>query len=141
VLDHAVVADRIEIADLLTRYTRAIDTRAWDRLDEVFLPEAHIDYTASGGIAGAFPEVKAWLARTLPIFAATQHLLGQSEVTVAGDAATVVAYFTNPMVPAHDTAQLWEFGGYYHHRLVRTPAGWRSAELVEELSWRRGLPA
>jgi hypothetical protein len=35
---------------------------------------------------------------------------------------------------------LWEFGGYYHHRLVRTPDGWRSRELVEELVWKRGVP-
>jgi hypothetical protein len=142
VLDLAQISDRIEIGDLLTRYTRAIDSGDWDRLDDVFLPEARVDYTATGGIAGPFPEVKAWLARMLPIFARRQHVIAQSEVMVDGDTATLLAYFVNPMVivPERGPESLWEFGGYYHHTLVRTPDGWRSRELVEELVWKRGVP-
>lgn len=141
-LELSQVSDRIEISDLLTRYTRAIDTGDWDRLDDVFTPQARIDYTATGGIEGAFPEVKVWLAEMLPIFARRQHVIAQSEVTLHGDAATVVAYFVNPMVLTQKDGSelLWEFGGFYHHSLVRTSAGWRSRELVEELVWKRGAP-
>jgi len=142
VLDLAQVSDRIEIADLLTRYTRAIDTGDWDRLDDVFLPDAHIDYSATGGLVGRYPEVKAWLAQMLPLFPRRQHVLGQSEGTLAGDTAGVVAYFVNPMVfrDGDGTEAIWEFGGYYHHALVRSGNGWRSRELVEELVWKRGVP-
>jgi hypothetical protein len=143
VLDLAVLSDRIEIGDLLTRYTRAIDTGDWDRLDTVFLPDARIDYSATGGLVGTYPEVKAWLAKMLPLFPQRQHVLGQVDATVVGDTATVVAYFVNPMVvPGADGGAdaLWEFGGLYHHKLVRTPTGWRSRELVEELIWKRGMP-
>ena len=140
-LDLQTISDRIEIADLLTRYTRAIDTGQWDRLDEVFTPDAQIDYAATGGTVGSFPEVKKWLAEMLPMFPRRQHVLGQSEVELHGDEADVTAYFLNPMVlPQQDGGELlWEFGGFYHHRLVRTPDGWRSRELVEELCWKRGL--
>jgi hypothetical protein len=140
--DLAVLSDRIEIADLLTRYTRAIDTREWDRLDTVFTPDAHIDYSATGGLVGSYPEVKTWLAEVLPMFGKTQHVIGQSEVTLDGDTATLVAYFLNPMVLEQKGGPdlLWEFGGYYHHDLVRTPDGWRSRRLVEELAWKRGTP-
>jgi len=136
------VSDRIEIADLLTRYTLAIDRGEWGQLDGVFTADAHIDYTATGGIAGSFPEVKDWLARTLPMFPRRQHVLGQSQVRVAEDTATVTAYFLNPLVLAQEdgTEQVWELGGYYHHRLLRTADGWRSRELVEELVWQRGMP-
>ena len=34
---------------------------------------------------------------------------------------------------------LVEFGGIYHHDLVRTPDGWRSRRLLEELVWKRGM--
>jgi len=141
-LELSQVSDRIEIGDLLTRYTRAIDTGDWDRLDDVFVPQARIDYTATGGIEGAFPEVKAWLAQVLPMFTRRQHVIAQSEVTLQGDTATLVAYFVNPMVLAQSEGPelLWEFGGLYHHALVRTAAGWRSRELVEELVWKRGAP-
>ncbi len=139
--DLQTLADRLAIDDLLTRYTRAIDTGAWDRLDAVFTPDARIDYTATGGIAGRFPEVKAWLAENLPLFPRRQHVLGQKEVELDGDAAAVTAYFLNPMVlPREDGGELLcEFGGLYRHRLVRTAQGWRSSELVEELCWKRGL--
>lgn len=144
-LDLQTLSDRLEIDDVLTRYTRAIDTGEWDRLDQVFTPDARIDYTATGGIEGGYPEVKAWLARSLPMFPRRQHVLGQLDVElgVDGDAdeAKVTAYFLNPMIFAQQdgTELLWEFGGFYHHRLVRTHDGWRSRELVEELCWKRGL--
>jgi len=141
VLDLQQISDRVEIDDLLTRYTRAIDTGEWDRLDSVFTSDAFIDYTSTGGIAGEYPTVKAWLAEMLPMFPRRHHLIAQREVSVDGDVAAVTAYFFNPMVlPQEDgTERLWEFGGYYRHKLVRTPQGWRSRELVEELVWKRGM--
>jgi hypothetical protein len=61
-VDARTLSDRLEIDDLLTTYTMAIDEGDWDALDRVFTPDAHLDYSASGGTVGAFPEVKAWLA-------------------------------------------------------------------------------
>ena len=138
-LDAQQLSDRIEIADLVTAYTRAIDTGDWDGLDEVFLPDARIDYTSAGGRAGDFPTIKAWLAEVLPKYTRRQHVIGQLSVVLAGDAATVTAYFGNPMVLAGEDGaeRLTDCGGYYHHRMVRTPAGWRSKELVEETVWTR----
>jgi hypothetical protein len=142
-VDLQQISDRLEIEDVLIRYTRAIDTGDWDRLDTVFTPDAAIDYTQTGGIAESYPVVKAWLAENLPIFPRRQHTLGQAEIRMepAADEAEVAAYFTNPMVlPQSDgTELLWEFGGVYHHRMVRTRDGWRSRELLEELVWKRGM--
>ena len=141
-MDLRTLADRLQIDDLLTSYTRAIDTGDWDRLDAVFTPDATIDYTSTGGIAGSYPEVKAWLAENLPMFPRRQHVLGQKEVRLdeQGGTAQVTAYFLNPMVlPQADGSELlWEFGGLYHHELVRVGDGWLSARLVEELCWQRG---
>jgi len=143
-MDLRTLADRLQIDDLLTSYTRAIDTGDWDRLDAVFTPDAEIDYTSTGGIAGRYPEVKSWLAENLPMFPRRQHVLGQKEVSVDPEpagTARVTAYFLNPMVlPQPDGSELlWEFGGLYHHDLVRAEDGWRSTRLVEELCWKRGL--
>jgi hypothetical protein len=58
--------------------------------------------------------VKAWLAEVLPKFVRRQHLIGQSEVVLDGDAATVRAYFANPMVTVHDGVErLFACGGRY----------------------------
>lgn len=138
-LDVQQLSDRIEIADLVTAYTRAIDSGTWNGLDLVFLPDAHIDYTSAGGMAGDFPTIKAWLAEVLPRYVRRQHVIGQLSVALDGDAAAVTAYFSNPMVLLCDdgSEQLTDCGGYYHHRLVRTELGWRSRELVEETVWTR----
>ena len=148
-MDLQEISDRLEIADVVTRYTRGIDTGEFDRLDTVFTPDADIDYTASGGIHASYAEVKPWLAEMLPaFFPRRMHLIGQVEVVFGGSggddvpqSATVVAYFDNPM-PMHDGAggeKIVEIGGTYHHEMVRTPQGWRSARLREDVVWKRGL--
>ncbi len=146
-MDLQRISDRLEIEDVLIRYTRAIDTGDWDALDTVYTADAAIDYTQTGGIADAYPMVKAWLAENLPMFPRRMHMLGQVEVRMepgaqqAGGGAEVAAYFSNPMIFTQQDGSelLWEFGGIYHHRMVRTPDGWRSRELLEELIWKRGL--
>jgi len=141
-MDPQQISDRLEIEHLLIRYTRGIDTGEWDLLDTVFTPDADIDYTESGGIAAPYPTVKTWLAEVLPVFFPKRmHSLHQADITVDGDEATCTAYFHNPM-PMSDGQggeKLVEFGGLYHHELVRTAAGWRSRQLREEIVWRRGL--
>jgi 3-phenylpropionate/cinnamic acid dioxygenase small subunit len=134
------LSDRLDIDDLLTRYAVAIDSKNFDLLDEVFTPDARIDYTSSGGIAGQFPEVKAWLASVLPHFPAYQHLVCNRYVTLDGDRATSVASFYNPM--QNPSGTLFFVGGEYRDQLVRTPNGWRIAERIEVSVWTDGdVPA
>jgi hypothetical protein len=141
-VDLQEISDRLEIEGVLVRYTRGIDTGEWDLLDTVFTPDAEIDYTESGGIADTYPAVKAWLAEVLPaFFPKRMHSLAQLDVRLDGDGATCTAYFHNPM-PMDDGqggVKIVEFGGLYHHTLVRTPDGWRSRRLHEEIVWKRGL--
>jgi 3-phenylpropionate/cinnamic acid dioxygenase small subunit len=132
--------DRHEIDELLTRYATAIDTKNFDLLDDVFMPDAHVDYTSAGGIAGDFPTVKAWLSEVLPYFPQYQHIVGNRNVTLDGDAATSVAAFFNPMV--QQNGDTFFCGGEYHDQLVRGPDGWRIAERVEKTVWTYGtVPA
>lgn len=133
----------MEIVDVITRYTRAIDAGDWDKLDTVFTDDARIDYTESGGIDGGFAEVKPWLAEMLPaFFPQRMHTIGQVEIVFDGpDEAAVVAYFDNPMPmdDGHGGTKIVEIGGLYHHDVVRTPYGWRSRRLHEQVVWKRGI--
>ena len=83
--DLELLADRLAITDVLTRYAWSLDTKAFDGLDDVFTADAHIDYTSSGGPKGPFPEVKAWLASVLPHFPVYQHLVTNIDVRLDGD--------------------------------------------------------
>lgn len=136
--------DRAEITDAITRYTLSVDEGDFDRLDTVFTPDAHIDYTESGGIADAFPVVKAWLAENLPAFSTHRvHAVAQIDFVFAGsrDEADVTAYFHNPMriSDGQGGERVVEVGGMYRHHFVRTPDGWRSNRLHEQVVWTRGF--
>jgi hypothetical protein len=132
------VADRIAIEEQLARYCRAIDTGEWDLLDTVFTSEAVLDYTSPGGIRGAYPEVKTWLAQVLPLFPIRQHYVTNVEVEITGDTATSRAYLYNPMGRRGDDGQVSLFvtGGVYRDRWRRTASGWRIVERVETEMWR-----
>ncbi|OIJ28239.1 nuclear transport factor 2 family protein [Nocardioides luteus] len=134
--------DRAEITDALTRYTLAVDDGDWDALDTVFAPDATIDYSESGGTVGEVADVKKWLAEMLPAFSRKRlHTIGQVSITFTDEGADVVAYFDNPMVIADGSGgeRVVEVGGRYRHSFVRTPDGWRSRHLHEEVFWTRGF--
>ena len=127
------IADRIEINDLLIRYTVAIDEKNWELLDTVYTPDAKIDYTESGGIKGEYPEVRAWLAKALAPFVMTQHLISNSVVELNGDSAAARTMVFNPMGTDDGKGGLRMFyvGAWYEDVLVRTAEGWRIAERFE----------
>ena len=128
------LADRREIDDLLIRYTAAIDGKDWALLDTCFTPDAHVDYTSSNGIAGKYPEVRAWLAKALAIFPTTIHAISNSRIELDGDRARGRTLVNNPMLlPKGDGGRfVFTVYAYYNDELVRTPQGWRIAKRIEE---------
>ena len=139
-LSNQEISDRIQIQDLLTRYTVAIDTKDWSLLDTCFTPDAEVDYTSTGGIKGAYPEVRKWLEQALSIFPMTVHFISNSTVTLEGDRATARTYVLNPMGFKNPDGSLHLFtvGGTYNDRLVRTADGWRIAARSEEQAFMQG---
>jgi hypothetical protein len=127
------VSDRLEIGDLIARYSTVVDGQQWDDLDTLFTADAVLDYTATGAIRGSLAELKAFLAQMLPAFATTQHLTGASTVVVDGDRATARTPCFNPML-VHDQ-RLFFVGLWYDDVLVRTPEGWRFAERVQQQAY------
>jgi hypothetical protein len=128
------ISDRMEIADVLARYSAAIDGRQWDDLDRLFTPDAVIDYTEMGGIRGSLPEQKEFLAAAMPGFAGFQHLTATSTFDIDGDVARVRTICFNPMVVT-DEQQVLFCGLWYRDVLVRGPDGWRIRERHEDRGW------
>ena len=112
-------------------------------LPRTVLPEAlRLDRAGERSVAGSAEE--GWslieLAEVLPaFFPKRMHSLHQVDITFpdgpGGDEALASAYFHNPM-PMDDGnggEKVVEFGGLYHHTFLRTPDGWRSRKLHEEI--------
>ncbi len=129
------ISDRLEIQDLIARYSHAIDRRELDELDSIFTEDAVIDYTAFGAPRGGLAEMKGFLADALGLHSAYYHLAATSRIILAGDEAECHTICHNPMIfPGSDGRPdvFYVCGLWYHDRLVRTPAGWRITERVEE---------
>jgi hypothetical protein len=130
------ISDRLELQHLLISYSEAIDRREFDELDDLFTPDAYIDYRDTGGIDGRYPQIKAWLADTLPTyFEVNAHMLGLPAIKLAGDTATARTFCFNPMLlrgaEAKEKAKVMQVGVWYDDEFVRTAAGWRFARRVE----------
>jgi hypothetical protein len=135
------LSDRLEIQDLLTAYSYAIDFHRFDELDAIFTPDATLDFTATGGVSGTLPEIKTWLASVLGHFGGHQHLVATSAVKLDGDTASARTICHNPMWFA-DPAQPPLFVGlWYFDSLVRTPDGWRIISRVQQKGYLHGLPS
>ncbi|MEU6658834.1 nuclear transport factor 2 family protein [Streptomyces sp. NPDC046821] len=139
------ISDRLEIQDLMVRYSHAVDTRQWDLLDEVFAEGAVIDYTAMGGERGNLEQIKKFLASAMAGFPAFQHLISNTSLTFDGDTATGRTMCHNPMVmPGEhggDNGGVLYCGLWYVDTFVRVDGDWRIKERVEEKSYMYAAPA
>lgn len=136
------ISDRLEIQQLMIDYSSAIDQRDYDRLDDVFTPDAYIDYRAMGGIDGRYPEVKAWLKPALGVFPHYFHMNGNMSIKITGDTATGRTICFNPMEAklADGKTQVMFLGLWYVDKFVRTARGWRISERVEEGCYAHNVP-
>ena len=129
------ILERFEITEMLNRYANAIDQGLWDVLDTIFTPDAPIDYTAMGGVALPFPEMKAWLQKTIAGVPGRMHLLSNIMVTLNADgSASSTAYLFNAMAFSPEMTML--IGGKYCDDLVKTPEGWRISKRRLEMVWK-----
>ena len=135
--DPALVADRIAIDDLLDTYAHAIDTKDWDLLRTLFLPDAVLDYTHEGGVRGDIDDAIAWLSKALSAFSMCQHIVANRRVAIDGDEAAVEAYVFSPLGAPDGNGGLAFVlsGGEYSDRLRRTPEGWRFASRTARSAW------
>lgn len=135
-MDLQEMSDRLEIQDLLARYSNAIDTMQWDLLDELFTADADIDYRSMGGIRGTLAEQKAFLESSLPTFFARgfQHLSATTLFDIDGDTARIRTICFNPMV-FEDTKHVMFCGMWYQDTLLRVDGRWRIQTRVQDRGW------
>jgi hypothetical protein len=136
------ISDKLEIQQLMTDYAEALDTLQIDKMDNVFTPDAYIDYRAMGGIDGKYPEVREWLKASLKNFSNYYHMIGNVSIKVTGDTATSKIVCFNPMgVPMPDgSTQMMFLGLWYVDEHVRTPQGWRISKRVEHECYQYNVP-
>jgi hypothetical protein len=138
------LSDRADISQLIDRYITAFDLLAEEPHDDewyrsVFTDDVLLVFPIGGhsGIDGLAEFNRAARAK----WARTHHLSANHLVTLGGDRATVRAHLLVTHVPDIDgTAPHLSTGSHFDATAVRTPAGWRLAEMVFTLVWISGEP-
>jgi len=117
--------DLHEVEAVLLRYASALDKKEYERLREVFIPDAIANYVGLAeckGLDSIIELVSGVLDRCGP----TQHLLGNIKIGIQDKEATASCYLQAIHVGLGDYAgQLHTVWGEYRDRLVKTEAGWR----------------
>jgi len=126
------IKDRFDIHDVMHRYARMVDRRQWELQDQVFAPDATIDYTSTGGQVGHYKETLKWLNSALEPWPLNLHFISNIEIQLNGDRAQATSYFNAPMgrKTKDDSQFIITNAGYYEDDLIRTPEGWRIAKRV-----------
>lgn len=131
------ISDRLELEDLTTLYADIIDRKAFDELRTIFLPDAEIDYSETGGPSGSLDFTIEFLHKALPRFPNHQHLVSNGQFKVNGDTATGKVMCFNPMEMAaiDGVKRTFLLGLWYEDVFVRTKDGWRFKSRVQRASW------
>lgn len=133
------LSDHRAIVDVTVAYTYALDTKDWDALDEVFVPDATAFLTES--LEGR-DAIKARVRRALEPMDTSQHMISNHQIVIDGDQATCRCYLQAQHVrqAAHGSPN-FVVAGRYDDWLVRTPSGWRIVRRELSIMWTDGNPA
>jgi 3-phenylpropionate/cinnamic acid dioxygenase small subunit len=130
--------DRLEIQELLARYSWALTDKDWDAWQGVFAPGATVDYGTAGGPVGSPADAAAGLSAMMAAF---DVALSQSSNFVLSfetdDLATGRSMYRMLMRIPGDPPTYMEAQGSYDDRFIRTSAGWRIQSRFENLVYVR----
>jgi hypothetical protein len=124
------ISDRIEIAEVLQRYFRSMDTWDYDLLETVFTPDARLRYDALEGTETTYRKMIAGFREFNRYFSFMQHMSGQLLIELDGDTAR--SNHNLRAIHVQTTHQgeenEWIIYGVYWDLHVRTEPGWRISE-------------
>jgi 3-phenylpropionate/cinnamic acid dioxygenase small subunit len=125
--------DLLMIHQLLAYYGHVVDDRDWDRFDELFTPDAVLDYTRAGASAvfHGLEEIRAFFR---DVNHPSAHHVLNIVVTQRDGQVLVRSKFFVPYTRETHVPKRWS-GGTYDDVVVPTDAGWRFASRVCSVQW------
>lgn len=134
------VADIVAIQSLAVAYGFAVDDADWQRWEDLFVPDAHIDYRYSAGIEGTPAQVGAWLPGAMSVFSWSLHSISTHEIRFTGDdtATGRVHLFNRNGLEWEGTPEICDVGGVYVDRYRRVGDRWKFSERIERCHYLTG---
>ena len=131
------IPDKQHIRELQNRYSYAIDSGQYDKLDDMFTPDATYHFVT--GSTDNLEALKNIIRDALQPLTSSQHINGNQWAEITGDHATAGCYFTVHMFKEGVAdGEHFEMGGRYDDELLRTPDGWRFTNRTITIMWSDG---
>jgi len=120
------IEDRLAVSDVVLRYFELVDTKAWDRFDEVVTETTTAKWTADSVVRGR-----------AALVAATQHMIGSDEIVTFHHVATMAPVVGGDTAKVTARVRAMHYGlgprdGKFYESLAvqptdleRTRRGWR----------------
>jgi SnoaL-like domain len=126
-----------EIRDCIMRVARGEDRRDEALLRGAYWSDATIDF---GVMAGGFADYLTWCVPGSPAIPVTQHMLGQTMISLDGDTAKAETYVQSyHRIVAEGGERDTAMGGRYLDRLEKRGDEWRIASRTMLYDWDRDL--
>ncbi len=130
------------IQELILNYAWGIDSRDWTLFRSIFADEVAIDFSSYNGTPPTSMSADDWVAgckSMLPGFDATQHVLTNFMIELAGDTAQAIVYMKAEHFIANSLGDnSHTLGGYYTHQLKKQADGWKIHSAKLTVLWSRG---
>ncbi|MBE9040084.1 nuclear transport factor 2 family protein [Oscillatoriales cyanobacterium LEGE 11467] len=135
------LADRLKIIETIDGFGMAIDLRDWQKFRSLFADAVEFDYSSIGEVAGTLhpDEIVNTARNDLGGFQATQHMMANHQVNLAGDRATCLAHVrAQHFLPNDRSEPIFEMGGYYTAGLIRINSDWKIQRWKFSVLWSGG---
>lgn len=135
----SVFEDKLNIAEVVLRYCRGVDRLDLELVRSCYHDSGIDHHTGFDGDADSYV---AWLAKGLPRFSGTMHLVANQLIEVAGDRARSETYGNAHHwgEPASDPTLNFVSGFRYVDDMERRGGEWKIAERWAVREWTRSIP-
>ena len=136
-VDHGALQalqDRVEISDVLYRYSSAVDSFDTAGVRSALADDIHAQYGNGAAVEGG-DKLAAWIAEATATVIWQHHLLNVYSVDINGDHAATLSYLMSHQVFKENPDQAVILVARYHDELRRTSDGWKISNRVMELLW------
>jgi hypothetical protein len=138
--DLQLLLDERAIISRINLYCTAIDTGAFERLREVYLPDAtaRLGATEFGTLEAIIDKCVVSVGR----LDGAHHMVTNHVIDVTGDTATSRCYLQAQHINNRvDGEKIYTMAGFYDDTWERSPVGWRIRRRVLTITWTAGNPA
>ncbi len=126
--------DRTDIADVLYRYSSAVDSFDNAGVRSALADDIWAQYGNGDPVEGG-DKLAAWIAEATATVIWQHHLLNVYHITIDGDQAKTLSYLTSYQVFKENPDAAIILVARYHDELKRTTDGWKISKRVMEVLW------